>query len=922
METNKKDNKILQDNTEKKTKGVQKKKEGESMPEELKSKKKVDIKEQTCATPQDEKKADPLKSKLKGLSIKNVLDAEDDTPKEVEPKSIEAEATANNHLEKMRLQRLAQKNLEKELMKKTAEKTQPKTPTLGNKMYGLEQDFQTAEKEDNEKELKELKEKVEALLSENDKYKEKVENLEKEKVSEDELNKKIELLKFENEELSKAQSASKAELESAKKANQENLLKLEEEANKKQEELVNEKNRLLSENNKLIEEKKNLEDSLSDKVKGLEKDLKTSNEKIASLEKTANEIKENNSSVELKKELTLKNKEIDKLQKDISLKDASINEKNTLIKELSNKAKNAEKTQLGKEQIQDELKNAKKQISQLQKKDQSVALEELKKTSSELKKQLSVKEKSLIKANELKDKVTLENKEIKKEVASLNKKLASKEKELEKLATIKKDNSSTTKQLVKEKEQLLKEFTELKEKLDNTIKRFNNRLEVANQGYLVAVNERIEVEERMSLALKEKQALVAKLSEELKELSVVSLEDSSLEDKDINLAEEMDQVNNEIELLKQKELIDQKREEEKKTETIEENKEVPVDESTIIDPEFEVKIRSIREMKQVILQSFEDEKKQYSKMFDDVNHRIFAKEQEIKSATKEVEKLDLEYEGTTNRTSLVREQYTAKRSKLLIGLESMKARLTALQDEHHTLTQKYNVFVSECDKKLEPINKAEMEIISHYLEKVTPTVQEEAKELVKDEVVVVESRKDLEKKARKLEQEIKALDSDYNVLDNKISILKEKQGERLESQRKVEEADEYIALYAHIRSDLDGYISYKRDLEKEFEEGQNVLAEMKNDINSRSQILKLRAKMQDNIITQDELEGKIEYSKRHLKELANNSRVKYYVALLNSMDELSVRYKQIRIKMDEIQTELTVKNAELVEIKEKLMVVE
>ena len=430
----------------------------------------------------------------------------------------------------------------------------------------------------------------------------------------------------------------------------------------------------------------------------------------------------------------------------------------------------------------------------------------------------------------------------------------------------------------------------------------------------------------MALALKEKQELIIKLTEESKLLDGTKVEDESndetLEEKDIALAEEINYVNNEIELLKQRELINLRRAEENKVEVAEQVEEVSVDESTIIDPEFEVKIRSIREMKQVILQNFEDEKKQYSKLFDDVNQRIFAKEQEIKSATKEVERLDMEYEGTTNRTSLVREQYTAKRSKLLIGLESMKARLTALQDEHHALTLKYNNFVSEYDKKLEPINKAEMEIISHYLERVTPSSQEEVKEEAKEEVVVLESKKELEKKARKLEQEIKALDSDYNLLNNKVSLLKEKQEERLESQRKVEEADEYIALYAHIRSDLDSYISYKRDLEKEFEEGQKALSEMKNDLNSRSQILKLRAKMQDNIITQDELEGKIEYSKRHLKELANNNRVKYYVALLNSMDELSVRYKQIKVKMENIQSEIDSKNEELIEIKEKMLICE
>ncbi len=82
---------------------------------------------------------------------------------------------------------------------------------------------------------------------------------------------------------------------------------------------------------------------------------------------------------------------------------------------------------------------------------------------------------------------------------------------------------------------------------------------------------------------------------------------------------------------------------------------------------------------------------------------------------KKVENIDNEYEGTTNRTSIIREQYTAKRSKAMIELESIKTRCRLLEDEYQSLKLKYNNFNDANNRKLESINNAEMDIINYYL---------------------------------------------------------------------------------------------------------------------------------------------------------------------------------------------------------------
>ena len=999
------------------------KKEGEDMPEKINDK--IEVKEKGNV-PQE----DAFKDKFKSLKTK----AAENNKENKENK--EQEDGGNDHLQKMRLQMLAQKNLSKELMKKNTANAQPKVPGLSKSVADLGVDIEKFEKEDRENELNELKVKVESLLSENDKYKEMVENLVKAKTSEEQLSKQVEELAQVNEVLTtdnnlkeeayqklfednkkkdekikklnndiKNKEAKNQELVEKNKEAQDIIANLEKGLpadNNKREELEKTNKKLAAENTKLLEEKLDLEFELDNKVSSLEKELASLK---AKLEKAKAEIPSPQLLDELaglKKDLSLKLKEIEKLQK----------EKETIDSKL--------------EESKEALKEAKKQIDKLQKKDQTSLLEELKKTNAELKKQVVSKEKEVEKVNLAKEKVLEDSKAVKKEVSNLNKQLSLKDKEIEKLVSEKEKFEASKEKLVKanekldndlikakaKSEKLTNDLTITKEKTDelnksieetneknnkvierlknklavaeegylvaveerivneeklaiaykektdelnkalkeaieqnnNSIDRWKKRLAVAEEGYLVSIQERLASEENLSNALREAKETISQLTKEKEELEadrayatseivklnqekeklVNTLEAKELSEKqdfDVALEEEVKNAEEEVELMKQRELINLRREEEKSLEEIiinyelNEQKELVQEnltEEAILDPEFKIKIRSVREMKRELLANIDVEKKQYSKNFEDVNQRILAREQEIKSAIKRVEELDREYEGTTNRTSLVREQYTSKRSKAILAIDSIKSKLNTLKDEYASVKKKYDDFMVRSDEKLASMNKAEMDIINYYLNRIidVPTLQEETKDDF--------NSKDAEKKARKLEQEIVELNNELEVLSNKLAIISNKQDERLDSKYKVEQADKYIALYANISEDLQGYLSYKREVEIIIDETKQEILLAKDKVTSKYEMVRLNAKLQDLINNRNDLQSKVEYQKQRLAELSSNSRVKYYIDLVNSMDELNAKYHFIKSQMDVIDVQIKEKKEELNKIQEKL----
>ena len=92
----------------------------------------------------------------------------------------------------------------------------------------------------------------------------------------------------------------------------------------------------------------------------------------------------------------------------------------------------------------------------------------------------------------------------------------------------------------------------------------------------------------------------------------------------------------------------------------------------------------------------------------------------------------------------------------------------------------------------------------------------------------------------------------------------------------------------------------------------------KDKVTSKYEMVRLNAKLQDLINNRNDLQSKVEYQKQRLAELSSNSRVKYYIDLVNSMDELNAKYHFIKSQMDVIDVQIKEKKEELNKIQEKL----
>lgn len=1019
------------------------KKEGEDMPEELKTKKEENVKENS------QTENDSVKSRFKGLSMKNAVSEElgeedsDNSKKEIKLEGIEQ---PTDHLSRMRLQMLAQKKLDKGLMEKEAQKV--KTKEVMEKLTDLEEESVLEEQDLMSEELDKLKEKVSQLEKENAEYKKAVDKKVKEQDSEDVKKENARLLKA-NQKLSdnndaynqkinelqkacKNSNASNAKLEAKQEklvlentslkddlqGKNKELAKL-----KKQVESLEAKNQTLKENSSLGQKLEARQEKLLSENTSLKEDLQNKNKELTKLKKQFESLETKNqfqANEDLKEKLETENKN---LKEELKAKALELEANMKKIEELSGKTSKvstakddsaiAENKNLKKEIALKEKEIAKiqKQISALQEKVQLVA---------DLKKEINSKKKENEKLLVSKEKAANDVKDKKKEILTLSKLVKKNEKTLEDLSTYKKDTTGLVKKINDDNEKLLKKVSELEERNQKIKKDYDEEISELNTGYMQAINERLVAEENIAKELSEKNSIIAELNERIEVLKneileaesnhtlvleerlnnennlaeslaktqevvkeqsqkIIELENAlsskvevsesldkddessnnvatEVSENDNTLSEEVRRIRSELDMLKQREVINLRRQsnlpQENEPQGLNENailtlkdeiancekqlmsiknKFESLDESAILDPEFRVKIRSIREMKNELLYGIEEEKKQFSKSFNELSERISIKNKEIKLALKKVENIDNEYEGTTNRTSIIREQYTAKRSKAMIELESIKTRCRLLEDEYQSLKLKYNNFNDANNRKLESINNAEMDIINYYLnqlksdllnkddEYLTKTVEKE--ELI-EKLKRIESKQPLEDKhelilsSNKLEQEIKALDSDYNQLTNKISILKEKKEERLESQRKVEENDKYIKMYIQLNEELSNYIKSQRDNESLLNSYREELSNYSN--NDHSITVKIRAKIQDIIIIQNDLQRKINDAKYRINDLTNNGRVRYYIDLLNSMEELNKKYDQIYSQMESVKSEITTKNDKLFEIKNEL----
>jgi len=165
----------------------------------------------------------------------------------------------------------------------------------------------------------------------------------------------------------------------------------------------------------------------------------------------------------------------------------------------------------------------------------------------------------------------------------------------------------------------------------------------------------------------------------------------------------------------------------------------------------------------------------------------------------------------------------------------------------------------------------------------------------------------------KLRDEIEELEKEIERNNKRIRLIRDKLNERLESQRKVEDLDEKINLYARKSEELEGY-------NREYQENKELLAKLNEELNGldeendRSQVIRIKAQIQDVKITQDNLATKIDEDTKLLRELAKDERVDYYVRLIDSMVELNEKNAEFKEYGEKLKAELAQKKEELAKL--------
>ena len=820
--------------------------------------------------------------------------------------------------EKMRRKIEAQKLLDQGFIKSEAEKTQSKEMDLKEKMSKLEVNYEESYDDQLNKELEDAYGKIDSLMQENQKMKEMIAEADK---NVNKLSKQLAAITQEKKELQKTKQ---------------NLEKKLTAINKEKEDLLSKSNDLNKQFTELNEELNNQKDELKKAnlvIEELRQEL-TKKEQVA-------QVVDKNDYEQTEAELL----EQKKLYEETAKKVVELETQNQeLIKNIEeiredSASKLAEKeTELATQQ--NSYEEAKNKIAELEAEKQ-----EIEKTNHLLTEQKTKLQESL---NDVKQKKATLLSIKYNDIFVLDKSGEDISSELEAyLETLKKANEENVNELNDVKAKLL-----VKDEFIATLEKENSELKVLGQKPATEeptlFDEKDKVEDKYDV-----EAEIKKIKDEI--LQIKKREISILEDNDQkyvmnknqdmyqrihNLEQEIYQKDQQLQLIRQQ-FND-------------------INEEKIIDPEFKRKIRRVRNIKKELNESFEEEKKFINRSIIQVEQQINQKKIEVANAKEKVETIEKEYAGQTDRTSLGRESYLSKRGKALIELELFEDRLQKLSGELVDLKERYDYLVQCYDERVEQLNQSEKEIIDYYLnemksdligkDKAYSVKNEEREDLIRQlnelnqaqqqtqtalwqnnqviskaletnreikEQILSDKKQNIDQSIRRLENEIQEKNTMCNNLTSLLGTVNLKYGERINAEKQIRMTDETVVNYLKIAGDNEDLTQEYHDNLNQTQEVTEKIDALANNPDQKSEVLRLRAKLEDLDILKSDLIAKIEFSRKKMENLRNNEKVLYYTRLIESIKELKNKQEELKLNIEKLKTEISEKNAELERTKEE-----
>lgn len=721
----------------------------------------------------------------------------------------------------------------------------------------------------------------------------------------------------------------------------------------------------------LEKENKTLKETIASKEEELAKAKESLKEAKADLTKTKSSLKKEK---ETTKDLKAKNKVLEENKVDVKALNSSEPLDNTFYKKLKKDYENLEtKSKADKKSLEAKLKASdselKKQTQVAAKSEQE--LTEIKKERTNLR-----RSNTILKNNQDKREAEFasELEQLKKqeeerylhyreiflaEVASVQKEKEQLEKQTQEKSSkskkeikdLEKSYKQKVKELETEVETKKKEIKDLEAKLK---KQAEDAKQVSNAQIEKLTEEIKASKEALLLYQTQTQAELTKKDDELKKLGeqynkdliVKESEKAKLEEKHDSLLLELDKIVLEI----------KQRQSELDTTN---QKFDSVTEEDINDLNFKREIEAIRERKAVLKQRSNEEEQTYTNASKLLKIKIQDKRNDIDNDIINIDALERKLEA---------EKLTLKEKKDLnnqlqnakYNLDLNKQALIELEKEEPVrIRLRYQKFINDYDSQLVALSKAEVDLISKYLEerrkailtvedKATIKATEAAKKKLEKQLASLEKEKAatdsalqenkseielLNKKNEALKQELSLVKTNVDKeriekLDSRLLELRNKQ---LGYEVKLDEVNRRVlernALKQRLITNeqvIHDYYLYNEELKRLFQDYQNNESKMKrlnNDISYYkeqeldNEIQKTEQLLRRINFSQDQLYQRMDYIKKQTIALEKDEKVQYYLELLRSIERVNEAKVDLELRVSNTKAQISNLNSYIVEIK-------
>ncbi|HPX83113.1 MAG TPA: hypothetical protein PLI36_01350 [Bacilli bacterium] len=723
----------------------------------------------------------------------------------------------------------------------------------------------------------------------------------------------------------------------------------------------------------LEKENKTLKDTIASKEEELAKAKESLKEAKADLTKTKSSLKKEK---ETTKDLKAKNKILEENKVDVKALNSSEPLDNTFYKKLKKDYENLEtKSKADKKSLEAKLKASdselKKQTQVASKNEQE--LTEIKKERTNLR-----RSNTLLKNNQDKREAEFasELKQLKKqeeerylhyreiflaEVASIQKEKEQLEKQTQEKSSKSKKEIKDLEKSYKQKVKDLETEVETKKKeikdLEAKLKKQAEDAKQVSNAQIEKLTEEIKAsKEALLLYQTQTQAELTKKDDELKKLGeqynkdliVKESEKAKLEEKHDSLLLELDKIVLEIKQ-RQSELdtINQKFD--------------SVTEEDINDLNFKREIEAIRERKAVLKQRSNEEEQTYTNASKLLKIKIQDKRNDIDNDIINIDALERKLEAK-KLTLKEKKDLNNQLQNAKYNLDLNRQALVELEkDEPTRIRLRYQKFISDYDGELVALSKAEVALISKYLEarrkeiltaedKATIKASEAAKKKLEIQLASLEKEKAATDSALQANKsEIESLNKKNEALRIELSLVRnnvdKERIEKLDSRLlelknkqtsyevKLEEVNRRVLERSALKQRLitneqviHDYYLYNEELKRLFQDYQNNEAKMKR-LNSdisyyeeqklEEEIQKTEYLLKRINLNQDQLYHRMDYIKKQTPALEQDEKVQYYLELIRSIERVNEAKTNLELRVSNTQAQISNLNSYIAEIKGK-----